>query len=61
MKRSRAKFRLNREPTPTAATMVPMPPADEYNDHFHGGAAKAYRPVRLTGQYDHERIARTGA
>ena len=43
------------------AHLTAQPPADEYNDHFHGGAAKAYRPVRLTGQYDHERIARTGA
>ena len=45
----------------TDAHLTAQPPADEYNDHFHGGAAKAYRPVRLTGQYDHERIARTGA
>ena len=45
----------------TDAHLTAQPPADEYNDHFHGGAAKAYRPVRLTGQYDHEGIPRARA
>ena len=43
------------------AHLAPQPPADEHDDHLHGGPAHPHRPVGPAGQHHHEGVPGTGA